>query len=88
MSSYFRKVQGEPGIDAEGNDEEGLDGMDDKDEIKRFFVSHTIKDEHRHAPAPSPHNGKPAATHNNRHGSDRHMAMNTSRGNGGHLGRR
>ena len=26
MSSYFRKVQGEPGIDAEGNDEEGLDG--------------------------------------------------------------
>jgi hypothetical protein len=47
MSSYFRKVQGEPGIDAEGNDEEGLDGMDYKDEIKRFFVSHTIKDEHR-----------------------------------------
>jgi hypothetical protein len=28
MSSYFRKVQGEPGIDAEGNDEEGLDGND------------------------------------------------------------
>ena len=47
MSSYFRKVQGEPGVDAEGNDEEGLDGMDNKDEIERFFVSHTIKDEHR-----------------------------------------
>ena len=29
-----------------------------------------------------------AATHNDRHGSDRHMAMNTSRGNGGHFGRR
>ena len=29
-----------------------------------------------------------AAKHNNRHGSDRHMAMNTSRGNGGHFGRR
>ena len=41
-----------------------------------------------HHNAPSPHNGKPAATHNDRHGSDRHMAMNTSRSNGGHFGRR
>ena len=28
------------------------------------------------------------AAHNDRHGSDRHMAMNTIRGNGGHFGRR
>ena len=41
-----------------------------------------------HHNAPAPHNGKPAATHNDRHGSDRHMAMNTSRSNGGHFGRR
>ena len=26
--------------------------------------------------------------HNDRHGSERHMAMNTNRGNGGHFGRR
>ena len=51
-------------------------------------VHHPAPPVHRHAPAPAPHHGKPAATHNNRHGSDRHMAMNTSRGNGGHLGRR
>ena len=47
MSSYFRKVQGEPGIDAESDDEEGLDGVDDKDEIERHFVGHAIEDEHR-----------------------------------------
>ena len=51
-------------------------------------VHHPAPPVHRHAPAPAPHHGKPAATHNNRHGSDRHMAMNTSRGNGGHFGRR
>ena len=51
-------------------------------------VHHPAPPVHRHAPAPAPHHGKPAATHNNRHGSERHMAMNTSRGNGGHFGRR
>ena len=51
-------------------------------------VHHPAPPVHRHAPAPAPHHGKPAATHNNRHGSDRHMAMNTSRGKGGHFGRR
>ena len=51
-------------------------------------VHHPAPPVHRHAPAPAPHHGKPAATHNNRHGSDRHMAMNTNRGNGGHFGRR
>ena len=30
----------------------------------------------------------PLGSSKNRHGSDRHMAMNTSRGNGGHFGRR
>ena len=43
---------------------------------------------HRNAPAPAPHNGKPAAAHTDRKGADRHMAMNTNRGNGGHFGRR
>ena len=42
----------------------------------------------KNAPAPAPHNGKPATAHNDRKGADRHMAMNTSRGNGGHFGRR
>jgi len=51
-------------------------------------VHHPAPPVHRHAPGPAPHHGKPAATHNNRHGSDRHMAMNTSRGNGSHFGRR
>ena len=40
---------------------------------------------HHNAPAPAPHNGKPAAAHNDRKGADRHMAMNTNRGNGGHF---
>ena len=41
-----------------------------------------------HNNAPAPHNGKPAAAKNDRKGADRHMAMNTNRGNGGHFGRR
>ena len=41
-----------------------------------------------HHKAPAPHNGKPAAAHYDRKGTDRHMAMNTNRGNGGHFGRR
>ena len=43
---------------------------------------------HHNAPAPAPHNGKHGVVHNDRHGSDRHMAQNTNRGNGGHFGRR
>ena len=46
-STYFRKVQGEPSVDAESDDEEGLDGMDDEDEIECLFVSNPIEDEHR-----------------------------------------
>jgi hypothetical protein len=37
MSSYFRKVQGEPGIDAEGNDEEGLISKDNDLAIVRHL---------------------------------------------------
>lgn len=33
------------------------------------------------------HNGKPAVAKKDRHGSDRHVAMNTNRGNGGHFRR-
>ena len=44
---------------------------------------------HHKAPAPAPHNRKHDMAHNDRRGSERHMAMNTSRGNGGHFsGRR
>ena len=43
---------------------------------------------HHNVPVPAPYHGKPTAAHNDRHGSDRHMAMNTSRGNGGHFGGR
>ena len=38
--------------------------------------------------APAPHNGKPAAAHNDRHGADRHMAMNNGHSNTGHFGGR
>ena len=53
-------------------------------------VHHNAPATHHNTPAahhnaPAPHNGKPAAAHK---GADRHMAMNTSRGNGGHFGRR
>jgi hypothetical protein len=51
-------------------------------------MHHPAPPVHRHAPVPAPHHGKPTATHHDRHGSDRHMAMNTNRGNGGHFGRR
>ena len=43
---------------------------------------------HHKAPAPAPHHGKPTAAHNNRHGSDRHMAMNNGHSSKGHFGRR
>ena len=51
-------------------------------------VHHPAPAVHHKAPAPAPHHGKPAAAHNDRHGADRHMAMNTNRGNGSHFGRR
>ena len=51
-------------------------------------VHHKAPAAHHNAPASAPYHGKPTAAHNDRHGSDRHMAMNTSRGNGGHFGRR
>ena len=51
-------------------------------------VHHPAPAVHRHAAAPAPHHGKPAVTHNNRHGSDRHMAMNNGHSNRGHFGRR
>ena len=49
-------------------------------------VNHPAPAVHHNAPAP--HNGKPAAAHNDYKSADRHMAMNTNRGNGGHFGRR
>ena len=51
-------------------------------------VHHPAPAVHHKASAPAPHNGKPAAAHSDRHGADRHMAMNTNRGNGGHFGGR
>ena len=51
-------------------------------------VHHNAPVAHHNAPAPAPHNGKPAVAHNDRHGADRHMAMNTNRNNGGHFGGR
>ena len=51
-------------------------------------VHHKAPVAHHNAPAPAPHHGKPAVAKNDRHGADRHMAMNTNRGNGGHFGGR
>ena len=51
-------------------------------------VNHKATVAHHNAPTPAPHNGKHGVSHNDRHGSDRHMAMNTNRGNGGHFGGR
>jgi len=51
-------------------------------------VNHKAPVAHHNAPTPAPHNGKHGVSHNDRHGSDRHMAMNTNRGNGGHFGGR
>ena len=58
--------------------------------VNKPAVHHNAPTAHHNAPAahhnaPAPHNGKPAAAHK---GADRHMAMNTNRGNGGHFGRR
>ena len=43
---------------------------------------------HRHAPAPAPHHGKHGVAHNNRHGADRHIAMNNRGGKHGHFSHR
>ena len=51
-------------------------------------VHHPAPAPHHKAPAPTPHHGKPAPAPNVRKAPDRHMAMNTNRGNGGHFGRR
>ena len=51
-------------------------------------VHHPAHAVHRHAPAPAPHHGKPAVAHNDRHGADRHMAMNNGHSNRGHFGGR
>ena len=51
-------------------------------------VHHPAPPVHHKAPAPTPHHGKPAPAPNVRKAPDRHMAMNTNRGNGGHFGRR
>ena len=51
-------------------------------------VNHPAPAVHHKAPAPAPHNGKPAAAHKDHKGADRHVAMNSNRGNGGHFGRK
>ena len=40
------EIQCEPGIDAEGNDEERLHGVDDEDEVESMLVGDALKDEH------------------------------------------
>ena len=43
---------------------------------------------HHHAPAPAPHHGKHGVAHNDRHGADRHIAMNNRGGKHGHFSHR
>ena len=40
---------------------------------------------HHHAPAPTPHHGRHGVAHNDRHGADRHIAMNNRGGKHGHF---
>ena len=40
---------------------------------------------HHHAPAPAPHHGRHGVAHNDRHGADRHIAMNNRGGKHGHI---
>jgi len=40
---------------------------------------------HHHAPAPAPHHGRHGVVHNDRHGADRHIAMNNRGGKHGHF---
>ena len=56
--------------------------------IAKPAVHHPAPAVHHKAAAPAPHHGKPNVAHNSHHGADRHMAMNTNRGNGGHFRRR
>ena len=51
-------------------------------------VHHPAPAVHHKAPAPAPHHGKPAVAHHDRHGADRHMAMNNGHSNRGHFGGR
>ena len=43
---------------------------------------------HHHTPAPAPHHGKHGVAHNDRHGADRHIAMNNRSGKHGHFSHR
>ena len=43
----LRKRKSGPGIDTEGDDEHGLDGVDDEHEIEGVLVNDAIEDEHR-----------------------------------------
>jgi hypothetical protein len=43
---------------------------------------------HHHAPAPAPHHGRHGVAHNDRHGADRHIAMNNRGGKHGHFSHR
>jgi len=59
----------------------------------RFYADRHMPKPAAHHKAPvvhhnttAPHNGKPAAAHNDRHGADRHMAMNNGHSNKGHFG--
>ena len=56
--------------------------------IAKPNVHHRTPMAHHKASAPAPHNGKPVSAHHDRKGANRHMAMNTSRSNGGHFGRK
>ena len=51
-------------------------------------VHHPAPAVHHKAPAPAPHHGKPAVAHHDRHGADRHMAMNNGHSDRGHFGGR
>ena len=42
----FRKRENCPGVDAEGDDKHGLDGMYDQHEPESLLVGHTVEDEH------------------------------------------
>ena len=46
MFLFFREVECQPGVDAEGNDEHGLDGVDDEYEVEGVLVLYPIEDEH------------------------------------------
>ena len=43
---------------------------------------------HHHAPVPAPHHGRHGVAHNERHGADRHIAMNNRGGKHGHFSHR